>query len=237
MGHVHRRTALALGSAAALVRPALGQGGGPFPNRPIRAINPFAAGGSTDVQMRSLRAPPSPRLGHPVVVENRPGGGGFFGMMAPVNEEEAHGHARAGVRHLDGRGHGDLRAPTSGRAVLAEDAAGGRLKARSRVPGSSVVSGAKHRPQARLRPGRRGRPPCRAAARRPSGRRTPTAPIARRVRGRSRCPSAREGAQPPHPPRGAVSANGRRTRGAVSRARRSASSRAGSPGQPSATAV
>jgi tripartite-type tricarboxylate transporter receptor subunit TctC len=92
MGHVHRRTTLGLGAAVALARPALGQGGGPFPSRPIRAINPFAAGGSTDVQMRSLCALASPKLGQPVVVENRPGGGGFLGMLALVNEAKPDGH-------------------------------------------------------------------------------------------------------------------------------------------------
>jgi len=92
MGNVRRRTALASGLATALVRPASAQGGGPFPNRPVRAINPFAAGGSTDVQMRSLCASAAPKLGQPLVVENRPGGGGFFGMMALVNEAKPDGH-------------------------------------------------------------------------------------------------------------------------------------------------
>ena len=96
MRHIHRRSTFALGLAATLARPALGQGGA-FPSRPIRVVNPFAAGGSTDVQMRSLCALASQRLGQPVVVENRPGGGGFFGMLALVNEAKPDGHLLAQV--------------------------------------------------------------------------------------------------------------------------------------------
>jgi tripartite-type tricarboxylate transporter receptor subunit TctC len=53
-----------------------------FPNRPIRMICPFAAGGSADASARQLAEPLSAVLGQPVVVENRPGGGATIGAQA-----------------------------------------------------------------------------------------------------------------------------------------------------------
>ena len=47
-----------------------------FPNRPIRLIVGFAAGGGNDVFARLVAAKASDILGQPIVVENRPGAGG-----------------------------------------------------------------------------------------------------------------------------------------------------------------
>jgi tripartite-type tricarboxylate transporter receptor subunit TctC len=44
-----------------------------YPNRPIRIVVPFPAGGPTDVNMRILGQKLSEYLGQGVVIENRPG--------------------------------------------------------------------------------------------------------------------------------------------------------------------
>jgi len=53
-----------------------------FPNRPIRLISPFAAGGANDVLARALGAKLADRLGGTVVIENRPGAGAVIGITA-----------------------------------------------------------------------------------------------------------------------------------------------------------
>ena len=55
-----------------------------FPNRPIKLIAPWPAGGSSDGVMRAFADSASKALGVPVVVENRPGAGGTMGAAAMV---------------------------------------------------------------------------------------------------------------------------------------------------------
>ncbi|MBX9841594.1 MAG: tripartite tricarboxylate transporter substrate binding protein [Xanthobacteraceae bacterium] len=67
---------LFLAAVAAAVSPdnqAQAQGG--YPNKPVRIIVGYAAGGGTDVVARVIGEKLAERLGQPVVVENKPGGG------------------------------------------------------------------------------------------------------------------------------------------------------------------
>jgi tripartite-type tricarboxylate transporter receptor subunit TctC len=47
-----------------------------YPNRPIRVLVPFAAGGAVDTLARLIGQKMSEGLGQPVIIENRPGAGG-----------------------------------------------------------------------------------------------------------------------------------------------------------------
>jgi hypothetical protein len=68
---ITRRTAFA---AALAPVPALAQQD--FPNRPLRILTAFAAGGGTDLIARAMAHAMTPVLGQQVLVENRPGAGG-----------------------------------------------------------------------------------------------------------------------------------------------------------------
>ncbi|HEY8613527.1 MAG TPA: tripartite tricarboxylate transporter substrate binding protein [Roseomonas sp.] len=47
-----------------------------WPNKPIRIVVGFAAGGATDISTRVMQSKLSALLGQPVVIDNRPGAGG-----------------------------------------------------------------------------------------------------------------------------------------------------------------
>ena len=61
--------------------PAAAQGPA-WPNRPIRVLVPYAAGGAMDVLARLLAAKLQEQMGTPVIVENRSGAGGNIGADA-----------------------------------------------------------------------------------------------------------------------------------------------------------
>jgi tripartite-type tricarboxylate transporter receptor subunit TctC len=56
-----------------------------YPSRPLRWIVPFPAGGSTDLIARLLGEWLAARLGQPVIIENKPGGGTNIAVQAVVN--------------------------------------------------------------------------------------------------------------------------------------------------------
>jgi len=65
--------------AAAVGAPAGAQG---FPNRPVRIVVPFAAGGGVDILTRTLAQHLGERLGQQVLVDDKPGAGGNLGVDA-----------------------------------------------------------------------------------------------------------------------------------------------------------
>jgi tripartite-type tricarboxylate transporter receptor subunit TctC len=60
-----------------------------YPNKPVRLIVPFPAGGATDLFARTLSQKISEKLGQTLVVENRPGAGGALGadLAAKANPD------------------------------------------------------------------------------------------------------------------------------------------------------
>lgn len=56
-----------------------------YPNRPITIVVPYAAGGTSDAQVRMFQDALSKELGQPVIVENKPGASGSIGARAVAN--------------------------------------------------------------------------------------------------------------------------------------------------------
>src|SRR5262245_7843502 len=59
----------------------------PYPNRPIKLIVPFPAGGPPDTIARLVGSDISARLGQSVVIDNRAGGGATIGTRVAANAE------------------------------------------------------------------------------------------------------------------------------------------------------
>jgi tripartite-type tricarboxylate transporter receptor subunit TctC len=62
-----------------------------WPSKPIRLVVPFAPGGSSSIVARAVGAEMEKNLGQPIVIDNRPGGGGSVAMQE-VARAEPDGH-------------------------------------------------------------------------------------------------------------------------------------------------
>ncbi|MFO1362712.1 MAG: tripartite tricarboxylate transporter substrate binding protein [Burkholderiales bacterium] len=85
MSHPFRALALAV-SALALVVVTGGAAAQTWPVKPMRAINPFPAGGGTDTFARPWAAKMSQLLGQQVLIENMGGAGGTVGATRAAKE-------------------------------------------------------------------------------------------------------------------------------------------------------
>ena len=58
-----------------------------YPSKPIRLLTPFAPGGGSDILARLIGPQVTEVFGQPIVVENRPGGGGTVGAGIAVRSD------------------------------------------------------------------------------------------------------------------------------------------------------
>ncbi|MFN7307370.1 MAG: Bug family tripartite tricarboxylate transporter substrate binding protein [Alphaproteobacteria bacterium] len=84
---INRRSLLA---APLLALPAVAQAQTPWPQRPVRLVVPYAAGGPSDIIARLLVPGWQAALGQPVVVDNRPGAGAMLGTEAVARANDGH---------------------------------------------------------------------------------------------------------------------------------------------------
>lgn len=85
------RRSVLLAGAGLVAAPRLARAQGWAPSRPIRLVVAYPPGGATDLAARWAARELSPRLGQPVVVENRPGANGIVGSQA-VQQSAPDGH-------------------------------------------------------------------------------------------------------------------------------------------------
>src|SRR3954467_12987967 len=82
----HRRQFLHLAAGAAAL-PAISRiaRAQAYPSRPVRLVVGFPAGGAADITARLIGQWLQERLGQPVIIENKPGGGTNISVQAVVN--------------------------------------------------------------------------------------------------------------------------------------------------------
>jgi tripartite-type tricarboxylate transporter receptor subunit TctC len=78
-------TASTIVALAGLVGAASVQAQTDFPSKAIKIVVPFAPGGAADTTARLLSEPLAKKLGQPVIVENKPGGGATVGASYVAN--------------------------------------------------------------------------------------------------------------------------------------------------------
>ena len=86
------RRLLMLSGVATLAVPGIARAQGRYPDRPIQLVVPWPAGGSADVQLRSIGDIAGRALGQPVVIQNRPGAGGTLGPMQVAQQGRPDGY-------------------------------------------------------------------------------------------------------------------------------------------------
>ena len=84
---VHRRALLCAVLLATSLSPALAQAPSSYPDRPIRLVVAFVAGGATDTLARQISNDLKEALGQAVVVENRPGANGYLAWTHVASAE------------------------------------------------------------------------------------------------------------------------------------------------------
>ena len=88
-----RRMALGLLllAAAGVAAPSAAQPAG-YPSKPVRFVVPYPPGGPTDLMARLLQPELQPRLGVPVIIDNKAGAGGNVGSAEVARQAPADGH-------------------------------------------------------------------------------------------------------------------------------------------------
>src|SRR5437899_12352760 len=87
-----RRHLLAAGVgalAAPVTVPAIGRADAKYPDRTIRLVVPFPAGGATDIVGRMFADKLTQQLGQTVIIDNKGGAAGSIGAMEVWNAEPA----------------------------------------------------------------------------------------------------------------------------------------------------
>lgn len=78
-----RRRSILLAASGLLAAPAVVRAqGGAWPNGPVRIVNPFAPGGTSDIVIRPIAERLERAFGRPFIVDNRAGAGGTVGAAA-----------------------------------------------------------------------------------------------------------------------------------------------------------